>query len=390
MTMALDIIFFISGSLFLLVLLYLFFLAIVSCWPEKQKKDDFLPTIKFGVIIPAHNESKLIQQTLANISKVDYPQELYEVFVIADNCEDNTAEIARNAGVTCWERRDPTLTGMKGYALKWAFDRLLRQGDHEAYVIIDADTLMDSNFLKAINQRLCEGEKAVQGYYDVLNPERSPMESLSFLGFALNRMLRYKGRTRLGWTANLLGTGMCFRRKVIEQFGWDTTSFVEDIEYQMFLHLNGVRVAFAPEARVYVKMYNTFSSSTGQRRRWDVGKFAVRNKYLPKLLREGIRRRDLSYFDSALELIIPPFSIFVILTLACFFLFIIFDFQGPNLNFYIWISVISFLGMYILSGLMVARASLKMYLSLLYVPYFLLWRLWIVIHGAFRKNRQQW
>lgn len=386
---ALDIIFLILGFFFFLVFSYLFFLAIVSVLTKKRREKKFPPTIKFAIVIPAHNESMVIKHTLDSLKQVDYPEHLYEVFVIADNCEDNTVEIAKQIGVTCCERKDTSNRG-KGYALKWAFEHLLKEGDHGAYIIIDADTLMDKAFLKTVNQKIMEGARAIQGYYDVLHPERSPMGSLSYLGFVLSRNLRYKGRTRLGWTTNLLGNGMCFTREVIERFGWCATSIVEDIEYEMILQLNGIRVAFEPDARIYAEIPDTFSRSESQRGRWDIGKFEVRNKYLLKLLKEGVKRRDLSYFDAALELLIPPFSLFVMLFLACFLLFLILDFRGLNINFYLWTFLMTGLIIYITGGLMLARTSSKVYLNLLYAPYFLLWRLWVIIAGMWNKNHRVW
>lgn len=389
MNVLIGIIFFILGICLLLVLFYLYFLAIVSVWPQKRKNQEYSLTIKFAIVIPAHNESPVIQRTLNSLKQVHYPENLYDIFVIADNCDDNTAEVVRKTGITCWERIDPTHHG-KGHVLKWAFERLLKEGDHVAYIIIDADTLTDKAFLKAMNQKVMEGAKALQGYYDVLHPERSPMGSLSYLGFVLSRNFRFKGRTRIGWTSNLLGNGMCFTREVIQKFGWCATSIVEDIEYEMFLLMNGIKVVFVPEARIYAEIPDTFSKSKIQRGRWDTGKFEVRNKYLPKLICEGIRKKDFSYFDAAMELLIPPFSIFVILLLACASLFFVIDFKGPNFNFFIWTSVISSLMIYIMGGLLIARASFKIYLSLLYAPFFILWRFWLIIQETWYRKHKVW
>jgi cellulose synthase/poly-beta-1,6-N-acetylglucosamine synthase-like glycosyltransferase len=389
MASVLDIIFLFMGSLFLLAILYLYFLAVVSLLPEKQSIQKFSPIVKFAIVIPAHNESIVIERTLDSVKEVDYPKELYDVYVVADNCEDNTAGIVRQKGLACWERHDTAQRG-KGYVLKWAFERLLQEGDHGAYVIIDADTLMDNAFLKTMNQKIMEGAMAIQGYYDVIHPERSPMGSLSYLGFVLSRNLRYKGRTRLGWTTNLLGNGMCFTKEVIQKFGWSATSIVEDIEYEMFLLMNGIKVVFAPEARIYAEIPDTFSKSKVQRGRWDTGKFEVRNKYLPKLIREGIRKKDFSYFDAAMELLIPPFSLFVIMVFTGFLLFLILDFHGLNMNFNIWTFVIVALSVYVVGGLLIAQPPLRLYLSLIYAPYFLLWRLWVVLGGIWHRNHRVW
>lgn len=388
--MLVDLLFLITGVGFLLIFCYLLFLAAASLWPRKKELLS-APAIRFGVIIPAHNESELIGRTLKKLQSINYPSELYEVIVVADNCDDNTGEIAESLGASCLYRYDPDKRG-KGAALHWVFPQLLSTGNHDAYVVIDADTHMAENFLTVINHHLLQGAEVVQAYSEPRHPDRSPLESLAFLGFALNRNLRYHGRSRLGWSANLMGTGMCFARNIIAKYGWNTTTMVEDIEYGMFLRLQNVRVVFAYDARISVEIHKDIDQSQGQRTRWDMGKFEVRNRYLPQLLRKGIEKRDLGYFDSAMELLLPPFSIFVIMVLACFGLYVLFDFQKETFNFYIWISIVVSLIFYIFTGLLTARASFKVYRSLFYAPFFLLWRSWILLLESFKgKNKQrQW
>lgn len=388
--MILDLFFFVTGWIFLFIFGYLFFLAFASLLPKK-KSAFVAPKIKFAIIIPAHNESGMIGETLASVERCNYPHELVEVIVVADNCDDNTEEIARQHGVTCWRRTDVVNRG-KGNVLKWVFPRLLEYGDHGAYVVIDADTHPEEDFLQRINQHFCQGAKVVQGYSQVRHPEVSPMESLAFLGFALNRNLRYCGRSRLGWTSNLMGTGMCFLREVIAEHGWNTKTMVEDIEYEMFLHLQGIRVLFAPDARINVELHKSVSQSEGQRTRWDMGKFEVRNMYLPQLLKEGLRKRDISCFDSAMELLLPPFSLLCVLVLTgCAFYAALYTYGSVDQNAYIWLTVFVSLVSYILLGLVTAGASFKVYRALLYAPFFMLWRLWIVCIESLRKNkRRQW
>jgi len=162
-------------------------LAIASLWLE-TKSIVVAPKSKFAISIPVHNESKLIGETLAGIARCDYPQDLYEVIVVADNCDDGTEKIVRQHGVTCWQRRDAEDRG-KGNVLKWVFPRLLEYGDHDSYVVIDADVHPDENFLRCINLHFCQGARVGQAYSQVRRPELFPMESLAFLGFALNRNL---------------------------------------------------------------------------------------------------------------------------------------------------------------------------------------------------------
>ena len=216
------------------------------------------------------------------------------------------------------------------------------------------------------------------------------MASLSYLGFALTRNLRYKGRTRIGWSSNLLGNGMCFSKEVIRRFGWDATSIVEDMEYAVMLRLNGIRVSFAPEALVFAEIPRTFKDSKIQRSRWDIGRFQVRNKYLVKLVGEAIRKRDLGYLDTAMELLIPPFSLFVVLCFSLFGLFLAFSFRGFDILSMMWFTIIFALVAYILLGLTKAKAHWKTYVNLLYAPFFLMWRVGTVIWGYLHKVGEHW
>ncbi|NPA94257.1 MAG: glycosyltransferase family 2 protein [Thermodesulfobacteria bacterium] len=377
-----------TGIIVLIILAYLFFLAFVAILPEKKGRAAS-PSKRFLFLIPAHNEEKCIGKTLEHLKGLDYPENLWDVVVVADNCTDATNDIVRSHNVECIERRESGATG-KGYVLAWAFERLVARG-HDAFVIIDADTHVDKDFLLAMNRHLLQGAQVVQAYSQVRSPESSPLEGLAFLGFALNRNLRYKGRSRLGWQANLMGTGMCFARQVIERYGWPALSKVEDLEMTMFLKLRNIRVVFAPDARVTVRLHSDISSSKGQRLRWDMGKFQVRDKYLPLLFKRFCQTRDISFLDSIMELLLPPFSIFFVGVWGLFLLYVILDFQGPDFVFWIWIGAVGGLVIYTLLGLISAKADARIYRCLFYAPFFMIWRLWIVIMEHIKKERQgQW
>ena len=261
--------------------------------------------------------------------------------------------------------------------------------DYGAFAIIDADTIVDAEFLRVMDSRITDGETAIQGYYDVINPEISPMASLSYFGFVISRNLRFKGRTRMRWSNNLLGNGMCFSRKVIDRFGWSATSIVEDIEYAVMLHLNGIKVSFAPEAKIFAEIPTTFKRSRIQRSRWDIGKFQMRNRFLIKLLKKAIELRDVSYLDTVMELLIPPFSLFVVMAFVLFGLFMATSYKGINALSVIWFSVIATLTIYVLTGLVMAKANRKTYKNLIHAPLFVLWRVKTIIWGyVFRVGRQ--
>lgn len=388
-----DAFFWITGILLLIVMFYLWFLAIVSLLPERKSVTFRRPRTRFAILIPAHNEAGIIGKTLGSIQQLKYPTDLFETYVIADNCTDETAGIARSRRATVLERRDKNRKG-KGYALQWAFETLDKRGlfkSYDAFVIIDADTVCDTDFLRAMDIRSARGESVVQGYYDVLNPAESPMASLSFLGFALNRNLKYTGRTRIGSSSNLLGNGMCFSSRIIEQFGWDATSIVEDMEYAVMLRLGGVAVSFAPEARVYAAIPETFKGSRVQRSRWDIGRFQVRNKYIGKLIKASIRKKDLAYFDTAMELLIPPFSLFAVLSFSLFGLFLATHMTtGFHTLSRLWFTIVLSLVAYIMLGLITAKADRKTYINLIYAPFFLLWRVATIIWGYVHRIGGEW
>jgi len=188
----------------------------------------------------------------------------------------------------------------------------------------------------------------------------------------------------------LLGNGMCFSKEVIKRFGWAATSIVEDMEYAVMLLLNGVRISFAPEAMVFAEIPETFKGSRIQRSRWDIGRFQVRNKYLGRLVMEGIRTRHLAYWDTAMELLIPPFSLFVVLCLFLFVLFLLFSSGRFEFLSLIWYINIFLLFAYITTGLIKAKARLKTYLYLVYAPFFLVWRVQTMAWGYFAKIGKVW
>ncbi|RUM88615.1 MAG: hypothetical protein DSZ23_04310 [Thermodesulfatator sp.] len=384
--MFLDLFFWVSGILLLLIVGYLFFLAFAAMVPG-DKLETAMPEKSFLILVPAHNEASAIGATLESIRKSEYPENMLDVVVVADNCSDNTAEIVKSMGIQCLERNDPENTG-KGHVLAWVFRHIVDTSGRDAFdafIILDADTHVAEDFFSVMNTRLLNGQHVIQAYTQVRHPERSCLESLAFLGFALNRNLRYLGRTRLGLQANLMGTGMCFARQVIERHGWPALSRVEDLEMTMYLKLRGVRVFLAEDAHATVELHENVHRSGIQRLRWDIGKFQVRNMYLSKFIKRFFQTGDFSFLDSSLELVLPPFSLFFALVMALFAFYLFVDFRQTDMLFYVWTAIIFLLFIYIFLGMWSAHANFKVYRALLCAPFFVLWRLWIIMAGYVRK-----
>ncbi|HET6345079.1 MAG TPA: glycosyltransferase family 2 protein, partial [Myxococcota bacterium] len=162
--------------------LYLGLLAVLA--RPTRPPADVPPTVRFAVVVPAHNEQDQIAQTVASLKAVDYPADRFKVVVVADNCNDETAARAAAAGADVMQRTDETLRG-KGYALEHAFDRLLAGNEADALVVIDADTVVSKNLLRAFAARIVAGELAVQAEYGVRNPDASWRTRLMAVALAM-------------------------------------------------------------------------------------------------------------------------------------------------------------------------------------------------------------
>ena len=149
--------------------LYFFCIGFCCLWRHGEEKI-LTPEKRFAVVVAAHNEEAVVGQLVENLKRLDYPDELYDIYVIADNCSDRTPQIAAAAGAIVCERTHPTKKS-KGYALEWMFEQLFEMDvDYDAIAIFDADNLVHPNFLKEMNHRLLKGDKVIQGYLDAKNP----------------------------------------------------------------------------------------------------------------------------------------------------------------------------------------------------------------------------
>lgn len=204
-----------------LIVGYLLFLTCAALLaPRRTPARGQAPTHRFAVLIPAHNEERLLPSLLENLGQLEYPAELRQVHVVADNCTDRTAELARQGGATVHERFDAELRG-KGYALEWLLARLQPQSnDYDAIVILDSDSIVSANFLAVMDARLARGEQAVQAYYAVRDPAGSWSASLRSVALAALHFLRPLARSVVGGSTGLKGNGMVFNTEIIKQYRW--------------------------------------------------------------------------------------------------------------------------------------------------------------------------
>ena len=353
---------------------------------------------RVAVLVPAHNEEPVLGATLASLRAQRYPEEYLETVVIADNCTDGTAEVARKAKVTLLERTDPVNRG-KGYALNWAVANLLaRPEPPDAFIIVDADTWVASDFVSVMTAVLASRQDAsgccaLQGRYGVLNPGSGWRTRLMEAAFELFNHVRPLGSDHLGFSVGLKGNGMAFTRAVLERAPWEGRSITEDIDYGLDLLLRlGLRVSYVPEARVLAQMPVTSAQAASQRERWERGRYALLRERVPQLLLQGLRKRDLRLCDAAFQLLLLPLAELCGLVLVWGVLLAAGSLTGllalPLLWLGLYLAVaVGVLG-YVLGGLALAGATREVYLALLRAPAYAIWKCVLYATRFFRPSRQ--
>ncbi len=260
---------------------------------------------RFAILIAAYNEERVIAALVENLRHVEYPDDKYDVIVIADNCTDDTEGVAARAGAMVWARHNPAEKG-KGYALQWAFDRVTGGDKHyDAVLVIDADNLVDLKFLGIINQHLLAGEEIVQSYLDSKNPGDTWVTRSIHVGYVITNRLMQLAKYNLGLSCALGGTGMCIKTDLIKRIGWGTQSLTEDLEFQIKALLHGVPVCWAHDAIVFDEKPLTLIASWNQRKRWMQGHFSVARRYAPTLFAKGLKNMNWPLLDAALYCVNP-------------------------------------------------------------------------------------
>ena len=392
---------FVLQAVFWMIGIYYTITSMFGLFEKFRNKRDklYTPEKRFAIFIPAHNEEVVISNIVDNLKGINYPQELYDVFVVADNCTDKTADVAAKAGAKVLIRFDKTDKG-KGHALKWAFETVLfsksKDYTYDAAVIFDADNLVAKDFLWEMNNKLCAGHKVVQGFIDSKNPNDSWITlaySVSF--WSVNRLFQ-SARCFLGLSNEIGGTGFCMDVQVLKKMGWEATSLAEDLEFTAKLVLNGFKVAWAPNAVIYDEKPLTLMQSWKQRRRWMQGFADVCSRYFFDLLKKGIKEGDLAAIDCAIYTLQPYVLILGGIMLLLPFANILF-FDGDlfilttNISgaFFFYIGIVQLLLLPI-SLIVEKRFTLKM--LLFYPAYAIFCLTWIpiAVEGIAKMKNKDW
>ena len=308
-----------EALVWIITVFWIYQLVISICslinFKEKPMLDE--KTNRFMAIIPAHNEEAVVENLIASLKKQDYPQDAYDIYVIADNCTDNTATIAKQAGAIVYERFD-AMHKTKGAALKWFLAQKIEEdAPYDAFCIFDADNIVDVNFLKNMNKKLCQGEEVVQGYRDIKNPTDSWITAgYAIFYWTMNRFY-HLARYNVGLSPLINGTGFMVRFDQVKPEGWNTKTLTEDIEFSLKQIIRGRKLGWARDAIVYDEQPVGFKQSWSQRSRWTVGHIQCMQEYTKQLAKATTENKTVMNFDGLLYIVgsIPMFVITILLLL---------------------------------------------------------------------------
>ena len=308
-----------QALVWVLTIFWLYQLMISICSLVKLKEKPLLvdKKHKFMAIIPAHNEEAVVGNLVESLKNQDYPKDLYDIYVIADNCTDNTAQVAREKGAIVYERFDSEKK-TKGYALQWFLQQKIQENaPYDAFFVFDADNIVDKGFIKAMNKKLCQGEDVVQGYRDIKNPTDSWVTAGYAIFYWTMHRFYHLARYNLGLSPLLNGTGFMVKFDVIKPNGWDTQTLTEDIEFSLKRIIKGRKLGWATDAIVYDEQPVGFRQSWSQRTRWSVGHIQCIQQYTKELARGVKEHKTLMNFDGLLYILgsIPMFIIAIVVLL---------------------------------------------------------------------------
>lgn len=366
----------------LLVSLYLLLFTLLSRSPPVPLPSS--RSLRFDVIVPAHNEAAVIAGVVSSLRRLDWPADNFRILVVADNCTDATAALARAAGAKVLERNDSEHRG-KGYALAWAFEQSRKAGWAYAVVVVDADSEVSANLLEAFASRIEYGTNIIQAHYGVLNAQDSWRTRLMAIALGAFHRVRSRARERLQLSCGIRGNGWCITHRLLKQVPYQAFSLTEDIEYGIELGLVGYRVHYADEACVNGLMVTGEAASRSQRQRWEGGRLQlIRNKVLP-LWRTGGR----VCLDLACDLLVLPLS-WVAINVVLFILFAAWAaWWQPALIIWLWLGVFCVVSLmiYVLRGWQLSGVGLRGLMDLMRAPFFVLWKVVVMLRA---RSSMEW
>lgn len=320
--------------------------------------------LRFAVLICARNEERVIRLPVKSILMSSYPKDKYEVIVLADNCTDKTADAARAAGATVWEKTVPS--SGKGDVLAWGVDKVLERDDFDAIAVFDADNIVSAQWFDAMNDALNDGEVVATGRRMTSNATTNLISGWYTVYWDLMNELSNRVRTKLGLSGKLTGTGFAFLTAILKGKGWRTYTMVEDVEFSVQCNIAGRRIGYVPEAEYADEQPIKVTHMWRQLCRWATGCWQVAGLYLFPWIKTMILRPSMRLFD----------SYFAILT-------------GMSVAFVLLFSVIAFI-IKISTGSPFLLSALLCLVMFAFVAFVALVTAWGAVILSSKKRRPRW
>ena len=295
---------FAASVIFTIYGLYFAFIGVRGLTRKTPSIPSAKPQKRIACVVAARNEAAVIGPLVESLLAQDYPRELFEVIVAPNNCTDNTEAIAKNAGARIFHPKG--VIRSKGEVLTQVVDEIILKENFDGMCVFDADNLAGRGFLARMNDALCAGIHAAQGFRDSKNPEQTAISGCySICYWMLNRFYN-SARASMGLSALVNGSGFVVSRELLEDLdGWHTVTMTEDYEFSAQCALRGHRVHFIPDAVIYDEQPLTFAQSWRQRRRWTTGSLQGLQEYGFSLFRQAIVKKSWICFDMYLTFLMP-------------------------------------------------------------------------------------
>lgn len=338
------------------------------------------------ILVPAHDEELLLGDCLRSLTAMTHPRDAVSVVVIADNCTDRTADVARQAGVTCLERFDQSRTG-KPHAIAWALERV-DLDHHDALVVVDADSRVDPSFASALAARTPLRHKALQPFNDVGNRSASKMSAMAGV-FSTSRFLfmnRLKERAGLNVP---LGNGLCVGSDILRRHGWEAYSLSEDWEVYALLTLRGIPIENAPAAHICSQEAVSLRQSSTQRQRWSAGRIDVLRRVWRPLLGSryvGAHQK----LDAIAELSNPGPAAHLGIAVVVAGVTLLLEPPGTTWLAGLVLSSVARPVVYTIAAICAEREPGRALLSFAFLPVYVLWRLGIQGASLVRSGEKRW
>lgn len=303
------------GGIVLIIPCFIFFIECFAALISRPSNSDLsdIERPRITVLIPAHNEAEQIEEVLEVLFKQVTEQD--QVIVIADNCHDNTAELARSNGASVIEREHLTNRG-KGYALDYALKQI-QANPPEVLVILDGDCIIKPHTIKRITCKAIATGRPVQAVYLMEQPDQTSFkDSISMFSIKVKNKVRLLGLNRLGWHCLLTGSGMAFPWSTINRVSLAGSKTTDDMQLTVDLALAGSTPIFCENALVVGRLMKD-KDAQSQRSRWEHGHLEMILVEVPRLIKVFLKTGRFSHLGLALDIFIPPLSLLVMMWLIC-------------------------------------------------------------------------